>query len=239
MQNLEQQTLAGIALSNQAFIPVLEKYSLDFCCRGKKTLEIACTEKNLPIDTIVNELMDTVNTGKPLMPFTEMSIEQLITYIMIHHHFYVKNSIGTILSHISKVEAKHGVRYPHMEKILALFTAVADELIPHMEKEEKILFPRIKEISEMCSHDKFVNIAPGFLTSPIRMMEIEHDNAGQLLFEIRELTNDYTAPEDACTTHRVCLQELKAFEEDLHQHVHLENNILFPLAINLVASMNN
>lgn len=239
MQNIEQQTLAGIALSNHEFIPVLEKYSLDFCCRGKKTLEEACTEKNLPLNSIVNEMLDTVKTGKPVMPFTDMSAEELISYIMIHHHFYVKNSIPVIFSHVRKVATKHGERYPHMEQVLNLFTAVAEELMPHMEKEEKILFPRIKEIFSLQAKNSLNNLAQGYLDGPIHMMETEHDNAGQLLFEIRQLTNHYTAPEDACTTHRVCLEELKAFEEDLHQHVHLENNILFPKAQNLVlASLN-
>jgi len=239
MQNIEQQTLAGIALSHHEFIPVLEKYSLDFCCRGKKTLEEACTEKRITLSTVVEEMIDSVKAVKPQMPFTEMSAEQLISYILIHHHFYVKNSMGTIYAHIEKVATKHGDRYPNMQKVMNLFTEVMDELLPHMEKEEKILFPRIKEMAASLAQHQSITLSPEFINGPVQMMETEHDHVGQLLFEIRKLTNHYTPPEDACTTHRVCLEELKAFEEDLHQHVHLENNILFPMAKKMIVAIRN
>lgn len=238
MENLAEQTLAGIALSNHAYIPVLEKYSLDFCCRGKRTLQDVCAEKNIPVAEIVEELDKTVAGTKPQMPFTEMTAEQLISYITIHHHFYVKNSVGTIFTHIQKVATKHGERYPHMEKVMHLFAEIVEELLPHLEKEEKVLFPRIKEITEAAANSSSIGMPAGFLAAPIQMMEAEHDAAGQLMFEIRELTNNYFPPADACTTHRVCLDELKAFEEDLHQHVHLENNILFPRAIAIASSLN-
>lgn len=239
MQRIEQQTLAGIALTHHEFIPVLEKYNLDFCCRGKKTLAEACTEKNIAITEVVNEMNESIITKIPAMPFTDMTAEQLISYIIIHHHFYVKNSIATIYAHIEKVATKHGERYPHMQKVLALFTEVVEELLPHMEKEELVLFPRIKEIAAIDTKQPFITVSQGFLSNPIQMMEAEHDTAGQHLFKIRELTNQYTPPESACTTHRICLEELKAFEEDLHKHVHLENNILFPMATHIIAAMNN
>ena len=230
MKNLGEATLKSIALEHFEFIPVLEKYSLDFCCRGKKTLKEACIENDLSLETILAEINEAGIPIKAQMPFTEMSAEQLISYILIHHHFYVTNSIPTILNHLEKVVSKHGERYPNMVKVLSLFNAVSDELMPHMQKEEQILFPRIKLIfgadAEAIAAQKIV----GFIDGPIRVMEIEHENAGDLLFEIRRITDHYKAPETACTTHRVCLDELKAFEEDLHQHVHLENNILFPMA---------
>ena len=230
MKKLEEATLKCIALDHYEFIPILEKYSLDFCCRGKKTLKEACIENDVSLETILAEINEAGVPIKAQMPFTEMSAEQLISYILIHHHFYVKNSIPTILNHLEKVVSKHGERYPNMIKVLSLFNAVSDELMLHMQKEEQILFPRIKIIfgaeAEAIAAQKIV----GFIDGPIRVMEIEHENAGDLLFEIRRITDHYKAPETACTTHRVCLDELKAFEEDLHQHVHLENNILFPMA---------
>ncbi len=234
MASFEDQTLAGIALSNHAYIPVFEKYSLDFCCRGNKTLAEACAEKNLSATEIAMEMTQLTTKSKPVLPFTEMDAEQLIAYILIHHHFYVKNTMPVIMSHIEKVYTKHGEKYPHMENIFLLFKEVMAELLPHMEKEEKILFPRIKEIAGIQNKQQLSMMAPGFLNAPIHMMEAEHDKAGQLLFEIRKLSNHYTPPASACTTHRICLEELKAFEEDLHQHVHLENNILFPLAMKMV-----
>jgi regulator of cell morphogenesis and NO signaling len=230
MKKIEEATLKSIALDHYEFIPILEKYSLDFCCRGKKTLKEACIENDVSLETILAEINEAGVPIKAQMPFTEMSAEQLISYILIHHHFYVKNSIPTILNHLEKVVSKHGERYPNMIKVLSLFNAVSDELMPHMQKEEQILFPRIKIIfgaeAEAIAAQKIV----GFIDGPIRVMEIEHENAGDLLFEIRRITDHYKAPETACTTHRVCLDELKAFEEDLHQHVHLENNILFPMS---------
>jgi len=230
MKNLEEATLKSIALDHFEFIPILEKYSLDFCCRGKKTLKEACIENDISLETILAEINEAGVPIKAQMPFTEMSAEQLISYILIHHHFYVKNSIPTILNHLEKVVSKHGERYPNMVKVLSLFNAVSDELMPHMQKEEQILFPRIKLIFGADAEAIAAQNVIGFIDGPISVMEIEHENAGDLLFEIRRITDHYNAPETACTTHRVCLDELKAFEEDLHKHVHIENNILFPMA---------
>lgn len=230
MENIQEASLKSIALENFELIPILEKYSLDFCCRGKTTLKQACIEKEVSLESILAELNQASSSKKTQMPFTEMTAEQLISYILIHHHFYVKNSIPTILNHIEKVNSKHGEKYPHMEKVLALFNAVADELLQHMQKEEGILFPRIKLIFGTDGNTMAARKMNGYIDGPISMMEIEHEKAGDLLFEIRELTQQYLAPDTACTTHRICLDELKAFELDLHQHVHLENNILFPMA---------
>ena len=229
MENIKQQTLKSIALEHHEVIPVLEKYSLDFCCRGGKTLTEVCLEKDLDISSLIEEMQQAAPV-KAQMPFTEMNAEQLISFILIHHHFYVKNSITTIYNHIEKVVTKHGDKYPNMQQVLQLFTAVREELLPHMQKEEMILFPRIKELVTSVENNDQQVFAPGFIDGPVLVMETEHDNAGQLMFAIRDLTNHYTAPETACTTHKVCLEELKAFEEDLHQHVHIENNILFPMA---------
>src|SRR6478752_3930809 len=134
MQNIEQQTLATIALSNHEFIPVFEKYGLDFCCRGKKTLAEACSEKELAPESVVKELEESVRSEQRTMPFEKMSADELISYIIIHHHFYVKNNVETIFSHLTKVAGKHGSRYPHMKEVLELFVEVVEDLIPHMEK---------------------------------------------------------------------------------------------------------
>ena len=239
MENLKEKTLKNIVLEHHEYIPVLEKYSLDFCCRGGKTLEEACADKNIAVDTLLEELELTVASKKPQMPFAEMNAEQLISYILIHHHFYVKTAIPTIQNHLQKVVTKHGAKFPNMEKVIGLFAKVADELIPHMGKEEQILFPRIKSVFSNDPEEQKAHHVAGYVDAPISVMELEHEKAGDILFAIRELTNHYTAPENACTTHRVSLDELKAFEEDLHQHVHLENNILFPLALQRINQERN
>jgi regulator of cell morphogenesis and NO signaling len=236
MNYLKDQTLKSIAIEHHQFIPVLEKYSLDFCCRGAKTLSDACNEKDISVDAVLNELQLSVVGEKPTMPFTQMTAEQLISYILIHHHFYVKNAIPTIYNHLQKVVTKHGDKFPQMQAVLKLFTEVAEELTLHMQKEEQILFPRIKTLYGLTVPE---NISAGYIDGPVSVMEDEHIKAGDLLYAIRDLTNNYNAPENACTTHRVCIIELKAFEEDLHKHVHLENNILFPMAAIQLAEILN
>lgn len=231
MTNISEQTLASIVTQNHQAVPVFEKHNLDFCCKGKRTLSEACVEKGLPVEVLLKELEAvTENEKQSQMPFTEMDAEQLIGYIIIHHHFYVKQSMPLIYSHLEKVAAKHGSRYPYMQKVFELFGMIKDEMTMHMQKEEMILFPRIKEIENLFNNNQQTNISDGYITGPVTVMETEHEHAGKILDEIRHLTNNYTAPEDACTTFKVSLAELKEFEEDLHKHVHLENNLLFPKA---------
>jgi regulator of cell morphogenesis and NO signaling len=231
MINIAEQTLASIVTNNHFTVPVLEKYHLDFCCKGKRTLTDACKEKGLPLETITEELEKSSSAfQKNKMPFTEMTAEQLISYILIHHHFYVKQSMPTILGHLEKVATKHGDHFPYMVEVFMLFKEINEEMTAHMYKEEIILFPRIKEVAALQDAHQQRNLADGYITAPIAVMEHEHDQAGETLYKIRKLTSNYTPPAEACTTFQVCLAELKEFEEDLHRHVHLENNLLFPLA---------
>ena len=231
MTPITAQTLANIVTGNHFAVPVLEKYHLDFCCKGKRTLAEACTEKGLSLEMICEELdKSTTSSQQNKMPFTEMTAEQLISFILIHHHFYVKQSMPTILGHLEKVASKHGDRFPYMVEVLNIFKEINDDMTAHMMKEEMILFPRIKEVETLHQANQNNNLTAGYISAPIQVMELEHDHAGELLYRIRELTNTYSPPEDACTTFQVSLAELKEFEEDLHRHVHLENNLLFPLA---------
>lgn len=231
MSTIANQTLAAIVSSHHQTVPVLEKYHLDFCCKGKRTLAEACTEKGLSIDSIAGELEITIQgEQKKQLPFDSMTAEQLISYILIHHHFYVKQSIPTILAHLEKVAYKHGDRFPWMADVFHLFREIGEDMLMHMHKEEMVLFPRIKEIESLVAIHQKRNHEPVYISGPVQAMEMEHDHAGELMYRVRELTNNYTAPDDACTTFRVSLAELKEFEEDLHRHVHLENNMLFPLA---------
>ena len=239
MTNIAEQTLATIVTNNHFTVPVLEKYDLDFCCKGKRTLADACTEKGIPIEAISEELEKSSEIPTTKMPFTEMTAEQLISYILIHHHFYVKQSMPTIIGHLEKVAAKHGDRFPYMAEVLSLFREINDEMTMHMHKEEVILFPRIKEVTAQQEAHQHSNLAPGYIAAPIQVMELEHEHAGDILYKIRSLTNNYTPPEGACTTFQVSLAELKEFEEDLHRHVHLENNLLFPLAEKILTTQIN
>ncbi len=237
MTNITGQTLASIVSGNHQTVPVLEKYHLDFCCKGKRTLAEACSEKGLTVDTVAEELLNRMQAEQTsTFPFSSMNAEQLISYILIKHHFYVKQAMPTILSHLERVAQKHGDRFPYMVEVFSLFKEVSEEMTSHMQKEEMILFPRIKEIESLSSIGQRRNLNEGYISGPIHVMEMEHDQAGELLYKIRQLTNNYTPPADACTTFKVSLAELKEFEEDLHKHVHLENNLLFPLAEKLLAN---
>jgi regulator of cell morphogenesis and NO signaling len=232
-----QATLASIVKENHHTVPVLEKYRLDFCCKGKRTLSEACKESNVAIEDVMQELQDAGEDALSLhVPFTDMTAEQLVSYIVTHHHFFVKQAVPVIFQHLQKVAGRHGERFPYMVNVARLFTEVAEELASHMQKEEMILFPRIKQLEAMVSHGDVENEDVRFILSPIGVMEKEHEHAGNLLAAIRRLTNNYSVPADACTTFRITIAELKEFEEDLHRHVHLENNVLFPLAEKLLRS---
>ena len=237
MINITEQTLASIVTQRHQAVPVLEKYNLDFCCKGKRTLAEACTEKGLSIEEIMKELGSTGAEKNSGMPFSEMNAEQLIGYILIHHHFYLKQSMPAIADHLTKVAAKHGDKFPNMVEVLELFLHLKNEMTLHMQKEEVVLFPRIKEVESFYHFKQKKNLDSSYIFGPVGVMESEHDEAGEITYKIRQLTSNYTIPEGACTTFTVVLNELKEFEEDLHRHVHLENNILFPLAEKMIAEV--
>jgi regulator of cell morphogenesis and NO signaling len=187
--------------------------------------------------------LETVSPGSSgscqvAFPFDKLSLSELADYIVTTHHSYVKKESLQLFAYIQKVASKHGYRHPELFKIFELVSAIKEEMELHMQKEEQVLFPRIKEIEKYSQQqpDEYkLNIS--YVKAPISMMEQEHDHAGSLMEEIRLLSNNYEAPEDACTTYKLTYASLKAFETDLHQHVHLENNILFPRAIALAKNI--
>jgi len=227
---LPSKTLAQIVNANHKAANVFEKYELDFCCKGKRTLQQACIEKDLKIEGVISELERTEagTFSSEVVDHNNMSLGQLADYIVMTHHSFVKKEMPAIMGYLQKVASKHGERHPEMLKVLELFTAVKEEMEHHMQKEELVLFPRIKEIEKQLMEGSELVISSTYLLSPIRLMEQEHDHAGDMLAEIRHLINDYNPPTDACTTYRLSYASLQAFETDLHRHVHLENNILFP-----------
>lgn len=233
-----QNTLGNIVKQFHATAPVFEKYNLDYCCNGKRSLEEACKEKSLSVDTLVAELEKAI--GQPTdnnQDFASFDPEQLISHIILKHHAFVKRTTLPIEEHLLRVASKHGDRFPEMKKVYAIFLEVAEELQAHMQKEEMILFPRIREVyyaSKTTDHPEF---SSNYISGPVSVMEAEHTHAGNGLDEIRQLTNNYTAPVGACNTFALVINELRAFEEDLHQHVHLENNILFPKAEELLLAV--
>jgi len=233
MNNQITKSLAQIVNDNHKAASVFEKYDLDFCCKGKRSLQDACIEKSLPVEKLLSELQAVNDNCEVPVDFQKMTLTQLADYIVTKHHAYVKAEMPQIFSYLQKVATKHGDRHPEMRKVFELFSVIKNEMEEHMDKEELILFPRIEVAEEGALAEKTANMNVFYIQHPIQMMEAEHEKAGQLMTEIRELTGNYTPPNDACTTYRLSFAELRAFESDLHQHVHLENNILFPRAIEL------
>lgn len=235
MNKLKEKSLGLIVAENHRAAVVFEKYHLDFCCKGKRTLQQACQESSLQVEEITAALESSVESGSCTVApnFSRLSMAQLIHYIVSTHHDYVKQEMPVLCAWLQRVVSKHGERHPEMVKVFYLFDELMNEMTEHMKKEELVLFPRIQEVEAQSVSGNKNEHTISFLQSPIQMMEHEHDHAGNLLDKMDELTNDFTPPADACTTFRLALAGLKAFEMDLHQHVHLENNILFPKAIEL------
>ncbi len=232
-------TLSEIVTKNYKAAEVFERYGLDFCCRGNKMISEACLEKGLSLEQVLSELKNLNGNGKENhFDFSEWDISILADYIVHKHHDYIRKMIPAITQHTQKVASVHGANHPEVIEIAKHFSIVYKDLKQHMMKEEQMLFPFIKYLTKV-EENKSAAERPFFGTvkNPIKMMEIEHQNAGDEMFEIRKLSNNYTPPDDACNTYKVSFQELKEFEEDLHQHVHLENNILFPKAVLLEEAM--
>lgn len=239
MNDLMTKSLAQIVNNNYRAANVFEKYHLDFCCKGKRSLQQACAESEIKVEDILSELEKTKkgNNDKEYVNYDNLSLSKLADYIVTTHHEYVKKEMPVITMYLQKVAAKHGDRHPEMLKVFELFMAVKEEMEHHMQKEEMVLFPRIKELERQLSSGNHPQISISYLKAPINMMEQEHDHAGAALAEIRLLTADYNPPADACTTYRLSYAALEAFELNLHFHVHLENNILFNKAMRIIRSV--
>lgn len=235
MSFTNETKMKDIALSSAAGRQVLEDAGLDYCCGGGKSLHEACLRADVSAEDILKRLREN---SKDMSPddanWTSAPLSDLTRHIRERHHRYVREAIARIQVLLEKVAAKHGERRPEIRRIRTLFIEVGQEMIMHMQKEEQILFPYIDALEKAKSTHSSLE-PPFFQTvrNPIQAMMSEHDSAGDLVKQIRKVSLDYTLPSDACTSYRVLYQDLREFEVDLHQHVHLENNILFPRAIEL------
>ncbi len=232
-------TLSEIVKDNFHTAAVFEKYNLDFCCNGKRTLADACTEKGMDPGNIITEIenLNPSEAKEEIRP-NDWGLDFLISYIINNHHSYVNRMLPVISAHTQKVASKHGENHPETKKIAEIFASINVEMKHHMMKEERILFPHIIKLVGLSNNGSGEGTPYfGTIKNPIAMMETEHQSAGDGMSEIKNLTNNYTPPDDACETYKISFKELREFEEDLHKHVHLENNILFPKAIKLEESL--
>ena len=238
MSFTSETKVKDIALSNPAARQILEDAGLDYCCGGGKSLHEACLHADVPAEEILNRLREN---SRDITPgdanWTSAPLSDLTRHIRERHHRYVREAIVRVQTLLEKVGAKHGENHPEITDIQRLFTEVGREMIMHMQKEEQILFPYIDALEKATSVHSSVE-PPFFQTvvNPIHAMMKEHDAAGELVKQIRNASSEYTAPADACTSYKALYQDLREFEADLHQHVHLENNILFPRAVEMEAA---
>lgn len=238
MEQLISKTLSEIVNEKFQTATVFEKYHLDYCCKGRRSLQQACEEQNVPVNEIIEDLGKIYTNTSTTPDFNNIKLSRLAEYIVHTHHSYVKKEMPQIISFLQKVSSKHGNRHPELYKISELFSELAVEMTNHMDKEELVVFPRIKQLeTNGLDHLTFDAQKYEYLKLPIINMETEHEDAGNKMNEIRLLTNNYTPPADACTTYKLMFACLHAFEIDLHQHVHLENSILFPKALALEKEM--
>jgi len=227
-----------IALSNPQARHILEDAGIDYCCGGGKSLEEACLRANVPADEILRQLrLNAERVGPGEAQWTSAPLAELTKHIRERHHQYVRDAIPRLRALLAKIREKHGSNHRELGEIEKLFADVGREMLMHMQKEEQILFPFIDSLERAANGGQPVE-TPFFQTvkNPIYSMMKEHDSAGELMRQIRFSTNGYKAPADACTSYQAAYQGLDEFEKDLHLHVHLENNILFPRAVELEAT---
>ncbi len=233
METLKNKTVAAIVTDNIKTADVFKKHGIDFCCGGGISIEKACEKYNVDYNVLTNDLLNIADTQKSY-DYDKWKLDFLTDHIVNIHHTYVEESIPLIKQYAARVAKVHGQSHKEVVKINSLFIEVANELTTHMKKEELILFPYIKHLVKCKEENTTPNKAHfGTVENPIQMMEHEHESAGDIFKEISMLTNNYSPPEGACNTFKALYAKLEEFEQDLHHHIHLENNILHPKAINL------
>lgn len=228
-----EKTVRDLALENPAAPRVFEKLGIDYCCGGKRPLAEACRAVNLNVDEVLELLAQAcAGTATTERDWQSEPIAALITHIRDTHHKYTREEIGRLTALLAKVCSVHGNNHPELLQIRDLFQALSGELTAHMMKEEMVLFPYMVRLEAAVTENAPVARPPfGSVQNPIAMMEHEHDSAGSALHAMREASSGYTPPSDACISYQTLYKALAAFEADLHQHIHLENNVLFPRAV--------
>ncbi len=237
MPTVNMSTPVGeLVVQNTARSRVFERFGIDFCCGGHRPLNEACAERGVSSQTVVEALMEVDNesAGAPQRDWSAASLSSLIEHILDTHHRYLKEELPRLAALLDKVTQVHGERHPSLHECRRVFAGLREELESHMAKEETVLFPMI---ARMEASQVIVPEHCGSVQNPIRVMEAEHDGAGNALTILRDRTDGYTVPADACGSYRALLDGLHTLEQDLHQHIHKENNILFPRAIRLEAEL--
>jgi len=230
------KTVRELAVEVAGATRVFEKLGIDYCCGGGKALEEACAVAGVSAEDVARSLEEIARAkeGGELKDWNAESLTQLISHIINKHHVFTREELDRLDPLLAKVCKVYADKHPELPRIQALFQELKRELTAHMMKEEQVLFPYVAELEEASNDESAKPLAFfGTVQNPIRMMMTEHDAAGEILRSIRKLSADFAAPADACVSYQTLYQSLEELEQDLHQHIHLENNILFPRAIEM------
>ncbi|MFD0799384.1 iron-sulfur cluster repair di-iron protein [Maribacter chungangensis] len=232
MENTLEKTIGEMVAQDYRIAQVFKNHKIDFCCKGNRSLEEVSEKYGLNMDVLLGEIDEVQRqTNNDNTDFKSWPLDLLADYIEKKHHRYVEERIPVLKQYLTKLCKVHGERHPELYEINEHFNASAGELAMHMKKEELLLFPWVRKmVNARQKNEPLGQPHFGTVKNPIAMMMQEHDNEGERFRLIVELTDDYNPPADACNTYRVAFSLLKEFEEDLHRHIHLENNILFPEA---------
>jgi len=232
-------TVGSIVANNYRSAGVFSNHGIDFCCKGGKTIDEVCRDKNLNPILLLEELQKAMSASQSGLPdFKSWPADLLVDYIEKKHHRYVSESTPVLKAYLEKIASVHGKNHPELFQILEEFNECEGALSKHMKKEELILFPYIRKMYNAIELQRQVSaMSFDFVEEPIKVMHEEHDSEGERFRRISYLSKNYTAPEDACATYVVTYRMLADFENDLHLHIHLENNVLFPMAIEMEQRM--
>ncbi|HSF88643.1 MAG TPA: iron-sulfur cluster repair di-iron protein [Saprospiraceae bacterium] len=240
MEFIYEKKVGEVVAEDYRAAAVFQKYGIDFCCKGNITVDEACARQNLMTEDVMRELkiLYASDENHPA-DYQSWNPAFLADFIVETHHRYVQEKTPVILGYLAKLSQKHGGHHPELLQINKLFSDSANELASHMQKEEQILFPRIRNLAYMHADGAQDHLTSSILNAPIQIMMHEHDNEGERFKKIDILTDHYQAPADACNTYKVTYALLQEFENDLHLHIHLENNILFPKAVQMEKELMN
>jgi regulator of cell morphogenesis and NO signaling len=237
MELNSMKTVREIALEMPAATRIFEKMGIDYCCGGAKPIREACQTAGVTFEELSLSLEQAENwaqEGVAGKDWQAESLASLITHIHDRHHVFTRDEMARIEPLLAKVASVYGDRRPELAQILVLFEELSRELLLHMRKEENVLFPYVTAMEDAVRAGLSVPTSMfGTVRNPVHMMMVEHDGAGDLLRRIRQLSDDFTPPAEACVSYRTLYGALEGLEKDLHQHIHLENNILFPRAVEM------
>jgi regulator of cell morphogenesis and NO signaling len=226
-----------VALELPQSTRLFEKFKIDYCCGGDQPLAAACASAGVDLQNVlalIQQIKQAPHAGNGTLDLQKATVSELIGYILDKHHVFTKEEMARLEPLADKVVGAHGENHSELLALRDLMRQLFEDLRPHMFKEEQILFPFIIALDSAREQNRAAPFAPfGTVNNPIRMMLMEHDTAGELLREMRKLSSDYRVPADACVSFKTFYEALEGFEQDLHQHIHLENNLLFPKAIEL------